>query len=97
VFIVGILLAYLLIENFIPVSEVRIFGKSYYNQPLGLIMFYSFIFGLLVAGIFWLISEIRLRSELTKQKKENEAMLSELTKLRNLPFENHKEENKKEG
>ncbi|MCS7258055.1 MAG: LapA family protein [candidate division WOR-3 bacterium] len=96
VFIVGILLVFLLFQNITPVSEVRLFAKTYYNSPLALVMFYSFVFGLIVAGFFWLVNEIRLRNELNKLKKENEALLAELTQLRNLPFEGMEIESTKE-
>lgn len=56
-------------------------------MSVSVIMVYAFAFGVIVAGFFWLVSEIKLRTELRRQKKENEALLSELTALRNLPLE----------
>ncbi|MEO0074610.1 MAG: LapA family protein [candidate division WOR-3 bacterium] len=87
VFIIGILLLFLASQNNTIISNVKIFYRTYNDIPLSIIMIYSFIFGLLVAGFFWLVSEIKLRHELHQQKKANEALLSELTALRNLPFD----------
>lgn len=96
VFVVGILLVFLLFQNINPVPEIKLFAKVYYNQPLALIMFYSFVFGLIVAGFFWLVNEIKLRNELRRLRKENEALLTELTQLRNLPLETPETMAKKE-
>lgn len=87
VFIVGILLIILSLQNSNYVSDVKIFYRTYQQLPVSVIMLYSFAFGLIVAGFFWLVSEIKLRTELRRQKKENEAFLSELTALRNLPLD----------
>jgi len=87
VFIIGILLVYFALQNTTPVSKTEVFGKTYQNIPLSLIMLYAFVFGLITAGFFWLVNEIKLRTELRRQKKENESLLSELTTLRNLPLD----------
>jgi uncharacterized integral membrane protein len=87
VFIVGILLIVLALQNSNYVSDVKVFYRVYQQLTLSIIMLYAFAFGLIVAGFFWLVSEIKLRTELRRQKKENEALLSELTALRNLPLE----------
>ena len=87
VFIIGILLVFFALRNTMAVDSIDVFGKSYLKVPLAIIMLYAFVFGLLTAGFFWLVNEIKLRLELKKQKKENEALLSELTALRNLPLD----------
>ena len=87
VFIVGILLIVLALQNSNYVSDVKVFYRVYQQLSLSIIMLYAFAFGLIVAGFFWLVSEIKLRTELRRQKKENEELLSELTALRNLPLE----------
>lgn len=87
VFIVGILLIVLALQNANYVSDVKVFYRIYQQLSVSVIMLYAFGFGLIVAGFFWLVSEIKLRTELRKQKKENEALLSELTALRNLPLD----------
>jgi uncharacterized integral membrane protein len=87
VFIVGILLIVLALQNSNYVSDVKVFYRVYQQLSLSIIMLYAFAFGLIVAGFFWLVSEIKLRTELRRQKKENEEFLTELTALRNLPLE----------
>jgi uncharacterized integral membrane protein len=87
VFIVGILLIVLALQNTKYASDIHVFYRIYSQLSLSVIMLYAFAFGVIVAGFFWLVSEIKLRTELRRQKKENEALLSELTALRNLPLE----------
>lgn len=86
VFVIGILLFIIALNNITPVEEVYVF-KVYTKIPLAVIMLYSFIFGLITAGLFWLVNELKLRTSLRRQKKENEALLAELTALRNLPLD----------
>ena len=88
VFIVGILLIVLALQNSSNyVQNIKVFNQTYDQMSVSIIMLYAFAFGLIAAGFFWLVSEIKLRTELRRQKKENEALLSELTALRNLPLE----------
>lgn len=87
VFIIGILLIILVLQNTKTISDVKVFYREYDSISLAVIMVYAFAFGLITAGLFWLVSEIKLRTELRRQKKENEALLSELTALRNLSLE----------
>ncbi|MCX7785954.1 MAG: LapA family protein [candidate division WOR-3 bacterium] len=87
VFVIGVLLIVLALQNAIPVEKVKVFYREYYNIPLAVVMLYAYLFGLVTAGIFWLVNEIKLRSQLRKQKKENEALMSELVALRNLPLD----------
>lgn len=87
VFLVGILLIILALQNTSYTSDIKVFYRIYDQLSLSVIMLYAFAFGLIVAGFFWLVSEIKLRTELRRQKKENEALLSELTTLRNLPLD----------
>lgn len=88
VFIVGILLIVLALQNSSNyIQNIKVFNQTYDQMSLSIIMLYAFAFGLIVAGFFWLVSEIKLRTELRRQKKENDALLSELTALRNLPLE----------
>ncbi|MEO0098646.1 MAG: lipopolysaccharide assembly protein LapA domain-containing protein [candidate division WOR-3 bacterium] len=68
------------------VAVVRVFWQPYYQVPLAVVMLYSYALGLLTVGIFAGISEIKLRREIRKEKKEKEALLEELQALRNLPL-----------
>ncbi len=94
VFIVGILLIILALQNTKYASDLQVFYRTYSQISLSVIMLYAFAFGIIVAGFFWLVSEIKLRTGLRRQKKENEALLSELTALRNLPFDIGQEKEK---
>jgi uncharacterized integral membrane protein len=87
VFIVGILLIILALQNSSATGDIKVFYRTYSGLSMAAIMLYAFAFGLIVAGFFWLVSEIKLRSELRRQKKENEALLTELTTLRNMPLD----------
>ncbi len=87
VFIVGILLIILALQNSSEFGNLKVFYRTYERLSMSVIMLYCFAFGLIVAGFFWLVSEIKLRSELRRQKKENEALLGELTILRNMPLD----------
>jgi uncharacterized integral membrane protein len=62
-------------------------GQPLGSQPLSIVMLYSFAFGGLCVGIFTVISEIRLRTRLRRQKKEIDALMDELRALRNAPLE----------
>lgn len=92
VFTIGVLLIILVLQNTMPVEKVKVFYKEYSNISLAVVMLYAYLFGLVTAGIFWLVNEIKLRNQLHKQKKENEALMSELVALRNLPLDIKKDE-----
>ncbi|MEO0109590.1 MAG: lipopolysaccharide assembly protein LapA domain-containing protein [candidate division WOR-3 bacterium] len=82
--IAGSILA--ILNTQVEVKEVKVFWQSYYRVPLAVVMLYSYALGLLTVGIFAGISEIKLRREIRKEKKEKEALLEELQALRNLPL-----------
>lgn len=84
---VGFLLVSLLIQNAQFSTSVRVFHRQYENIPLSVVMLYAFGFGLLTIGIFAVISEIRLRTRLHKQKKEKDALYEELKALRNFAID----------
>lgn len=68
-------------------TTVNVFFRTFYDVPIALVMLYSFAFGALCIGIFTIVSEIRLRSQLRTQRKEIEALTEELRALRNIPLE----------
>jgi uncharacterized integral membrane protein len=68
------------------VAVVRVFWQNYYHVPLAVVMLYAYALGLLTVGIFAAISEIKLRREIRREKKEKEALMEELQALRNLPL-----------
>ncbi len=67
-------------------ATVQVFWRTFYNVPLAFVMLYSFAFGALCVGIFTIVSEIRLRTRLHRQRQEIEALTEELRALRNAPL-----------
>lgn len=94
IFIVVVVIMILAILN----SETRVnlvfFTKNYENVRLIFLLLYSFLFGVVSLFLFALASEIGLRRELHKKRKENEMLLEELNTLRNLPLGSEGEEKK---
>ncbi len=68
-------------------TTVQVFGRTFYDVPVALVMLYSFAFGALLIGLFALVSEIQLRARLYRQRKEMEALTDELRALRNAPLD----------
>ncbi len=68
-------------------TTVQIFNQRFYDVPLAFVMLYSFAFGAICVGIFTIISEIRLRNRLRRQRQEIDALTEELRLLRNAPLE----------
>jgi uncharacterized integral membrane protein len=63
------------------------FGRDFLDAPLSIVMLYSFAFGAACVGIFTVISEIRLRARLHRQRREIDALTEELRGFRNAPLE----------
>jgi len=87
-----ILVAFILLfilgwQNVQTVTTVHVFHRTFDNAPLAFVMLYSFAFGALCVGLFMVISEIRLRSRLHRQRREIDALTDELRALRNAPLE----------
>ncbi|MCS7249540.1 MAG: LapA family protein [candidate division WOR-3 bacterium] len=83
VFFICFLLITITLQNLGRVERVKLFFDEFYNVPLASIILIAYLFGLLTVGIFALIGEIRVKSEIRKLKKEKEALLAELSDLRN--------------
>ncbi len=81
-----VVLLVIAVENTSFMTEVHIFGREFRNVPLALVMLYSLAFGAACVGIFTLISEIRLRTRLHRQRREIEALTEELCAFRNAPL-----------
>jgi uncharacterized integral membrane protein len=67
-------------------TTVQVFFRTFYDVPIAFVMLYSFAFGALCVGIFTIVSEIRLRSRLHRQRQEIDALTEELRALRNAPL-----------
>ncbi|MEO0081631.1 MAG: LapA family protein [candidate division WOR-3 bacterium] len=84
VFVVLLVLALMNVEE--PV-RVWLFGQTYEQVPLALVMLYSFAFGAVCVGIFTIVTEVQLRARLRNARRETEALLEELSAFRNAPLE----------
>ncbi|MEO0087750.1 MAG: LapA family protein [candidate division WOR-3 bacterium] len=82
IFICFILIAITLL-NPERIPEVNIIFETKRNVPLASVILVAYLFGLLTVGIFTIISEIKSKIEIRKLKKEKEALLAELSDLRN--------------
>lgn len=82
IFFISILLVIITLQN-LEGTRIDVFFDRFENVPLGSIILIAYLFGLLTVGIFAIITEIKLRSEIKKIKKEKEALLAELNDLRN--------------
>ncbi len=82
IFICFILIAITLL-NLQSIPEVNIIFETKRNVPLASVILVAYLFGLLTVGIFTIISEIKSKIEIRKLKKEKEALLAELSDLRN--------------
>lgn len=96
VLIVFILLLVLALMNAGEPATVWVFGTTFEQVPLALVMLYSFSFGAVCIGIFTLVTEIQLRGRLRRQRREIDALLEELRAFRNAPLETAGPEDRKE-
>lgn len=81
-----VVLLVIAVENTSFMTEVHLFGREFRNVPLALVMLYSMAFGATCVGMFTLISEIRLRTRLHRQRREIDALTEELRAYRNAPL-----------
>ncbi|MBM3315477.1 DUF1049 domain-containing protein [candidate division WOR-3 bacterium] len=81
-----VVLLVIAVQNSSSTTDVW-FGRRFLDAPLSIVMLYSFAFGAACVGVFTLISEIRLRSRLRRQRREVEALTEELRAFRNAPLE----------
>ncbi|MEO0097540.1 MAG: LapA family protein [candidate division WOR-3 bacterium] len=83
VFFICFLLITITLQNLEPVEKIKVFFDEFSKVPLASIILIAYLFGLLTVGIFAIISEIKSKTEIRKLKKEKEALLAELSDLRN--------------
>ena len=87
VLVVFVLLLVLALMNVEEPVRVWLFGRTFEQVPLALVMLYSFAFGAVCVGIFTLVTEIQLRARLRRARRETDALLEELSAFRNAPLE----------
>lgn len=90
--VILILIAFIILfilgwQNTQSTTTVQVFWRTFSEVPIAFVMLYSFAFGALCVGIFTIVSEIRLRTKLHRQRQEIEALTEELRTLRNAPLE----------
>lgn len=83
VFFICFILITITLQNLERVERIKVFFDEFSNVPLASIILIAYLFGLLTVGIFAIISEIKSKSEIRKLKKEKDALLAELSDLRN--------------
>ena len=66
---------------------IQLYNTTYYNVPLIVVTYWSFVAGMLVTFILGLSYFWKLSIELREARRENKRLLSELTALRNRPIE----------
>jgi uncharacterized integral membrane protein len=62
-------------------------GREYFDVPLVVALFSSFVLGALIVFIFSLFRDMMARANLSRIRRENARLADELTALRNLPLE----------
>lgn len=96
ILLVFILLLALALMNWNEDAAVWLFGRTFEEVPVALIMLYSFAFGAVCVGIFTLVTEIQLRGRLRRAKRDTEALLEELHSFRNAPLGSDTDKTKEE-
>ena len=66
---------------------VQLHDTTYYNIPLIVVTYWSFVGGMLVTFVLGLSYFWKLSLDLRDTRRENKRLLSELTALRNRPIE----------
>lgn len=66
---------------------VQLYNAAYYNVPLIVVTYWSFVAGMLVTFVMGLSYFWKLSLDLRDARRENKRLLSELTALRNRPIE----------
>ncbi len=94
--VIMVLLLGFAIQNLDQKVEVTVYRWHFTQVPLILVMFESFVVGVVVLFLFTAIHDLQMRRELRKHKSEVKKLREELSSVRNIPFEEEipKEEGK---
>jgi uncharacterized integral membrane protein len=68
-------------------TTVDVFYKTYYDIPLIVVTYFTFVAGMLVTFILGLSYFWKLSLDLRDVRRDNKRLLTELTALRNRPIE----------
>lgn len=93
--LIMVLLLGFAIQNLEQKVEVVLYKWHFTQVPLILVMFESFVVGVLILFIFTAVHDLQMRRELRRQRGEVKRLKEELSSLRNIPFE--EETPKEEG
>ena len=74
-------------QNSGQIVDVRLFGWSWQNVPLSYAIFIAGVIGYLLCLLVALANQLRLRSQLSAQRRKNREMQIELDRLRNFALE----------
>ena len=89
-FIIGLTFAY---KNQESVSVEYYFIEQTWTVPLFLLIFFSILIGVLIAGIGAVYSGLKLKREIKKKQKIILELEDELSSLRNMPLTDSKRPN----
>jgi uncharacterized integral membrane protein len=68
------------------VSAVNLPGHVYTSLPANVVLFISFVLGMVAAFVLVLVQVLRSKSAMGRMSRENEELKKELSQLRNLPL-----------
>ncbi|MCB1059791.1 MAG: LapA family protein [Calditrichaeota bacterium] len=74
-------------QNAEPKVHVQIISWQSPELPLSFMLFLAALVGYIVSLLVAVINQLRLRSEISAQKRKNQALQSELERLRNFALE----------
>jgi len=84
------------ILNTAPVEVYYFFNKPAIKLPSFIVVLSALLFGVLLSGMLYSMDRFRLRRQMSGMKKQIKKQEDELTRLRNIPFEEPKQTEKKE-
>jgi len=85
--VIMVLLLGFAIQNLDQRVEVTVYKWHFIQVPLILVMFESFVAGVVVLFLFTAFHHLQMRGQLRKQRGEVRRLKEELSSLRDMPFE----------
>jgi len=80
-------LIFVLIQNVSSRVDVDLGMAEYKGQPLALVMFCSYLAGLVTFAVIHVFNVIRLQTQIARLKRENRRVAEELHQLRSITLE----------
>ena len=69
------------------VSALNLAGRHYGQSPLIVVVFVTFVLGMMTAFVLTLFHQLKVRSAMNRLSRDNQDLKRELSQLRNLPLE----------